>query len=305
MEPTIIFMAGGTMLALAVGAGYVLGWANRAFHVEVDPRVDAVMNALPGANCGGCGYVGCASYAEAVAQQGETVDKCPVGGEGCAQALAGIMGISVERTWPRRPAVHCRASTAQRLGRHAYNGESSCSAANGVAGIQGCTYGCLGMGDCVRSCAFDAIHVRDGVAVVDYDKCTGCGACARVCPRNIISMVPFKLERMLIVGCSNLDFGKEVKSVCEVGCIGCKACGKRSPLFSFGDGATLPNINYDAYDPTAMDGVVTAVEKCPMQGLIYIGKPTERDLDAVKDEALPVVVTADFKTTVDDAEWRG
>lgn len=304
MEPTLVLMAGGTMFVLAVGASYVLGWANRAFHVETDPRVDAVTNALPGANCGGCGYVGCASYAEAVVEKGEEVTKCPVGGESCATALAGIMGVGLTPSWPQRPAVHCRARTSQRLGRMPYTGEKTCAAANLVSGVQGCTYGCLGMGDCTRACAFDAIHVRDGVAVVDYDKCTGCGACAKVCPRNIISMIPFKTERMLIVGCSNLDFGKEVKEVCEVGCIGCKACSKRSPLFSFG-GSSLPKIDYDAYDPADMEATRTAVEKCPMEGLIYVGKPSRRDLDATEDEEAPEVVMADFHTTVDDAEWRG
>ncbi len=288
-------------MVLAVGAGYVLGWANRAFHVEVDPRVEAVLNALPGANCGGCGYIGCAPYAEAVAEQGEAVDKCPVGGEDVARMLAEIMGIDIKPSWPKRPAVHCRATTEQRLGRNAYAGEPSCSAANGVAGIQGCTYGCLGLGDCVHACAFDAIHIKDGVAVIDYEACTGCGACARVCPRNIISMVPFKAKQMLIIACSNLDFGKEVKNVCKVGCIGCKACSKRSPLFDFSHGA-LPRIDYEAYDPDALDDVGTAVDKCPMKGLVYVGTPPESETD---DDAAPPLVMAEFKTTVDDTEWRG
>ena len=302
MDAFPIVLAGGSMLVLAVGAGYVLGWARDALRVESDPRVDEVLAALPGANCGGCGYVGCASYAEAVVLKGEPPDKCPVGGPSVAAKVARIMGVSVRPSWPKRPVVHCRAKLEDRLQRTPYDGEPTCAAANLVSGVQGCIYGCLGFGDCARACAFDAIHITDGLAVVDYEKCTGCGACARVCPRNIITMVPFKRDRMLVVACSNKDIGKEVKDVCTVGCIGCRACGKRSPLFRFGDG-NLPEIDYDTYDPEHLEGVDQAVEKCPMHGLIYVGKPTPRDMAAPGE--VPAVVMADFKTTVDDTEWQG
>lgn len=305
MDPTIIFLAGGSMLVLALGAGYVLGWANKAFHVEVDPRIDKANAALPGANCGGCGYVGCGAYAEALVLQNAPPDKCPVGGAGCAAALAEIMGIEVQQKWPFRPVVHCRATYTERRGRQVYRGEASCAAANIMSGVQGCTYGCLGFGDCEQSCAFDAIHVEKGLAIVDYEKCVGCGACALVCPRNIISMVPFKDERMLVIGCSNLDFGKEVKDVCTVGCIGCKACAKRSDLFQFEEGRLLPKVNYEDYDPARMDSAALAIEKCPMKGLVFVGKPSPDDLRATEKEAMPELVTADFKTTVDDTEWHG
>ena len=291
------------MTALSVGAGVVLGWAKRKFHVDVDARIEAVTAALPGANCGGCGFVGCASYAEAVVEKGAACTLCPVGGDACALALSAIMGQDLKPSWPMRPVVHCRATSAQRLKRSPYLGEKTCSAANLISGVQGCTYGCLGMGDCFTACAFDAIHVVDGVAVVDYEACTGCGACARVCPRNIISMVPFKKDRMLVVGCSNKDFGKDVKAVCEVGCIGCKACQKASSLFQIEN--NLPGINYDQYDPENMDATQIAMEKCPMKGLIFVGKPTKKDLDATRDEELPVLVEVDFKTTVDDTQWKG
>lgn len=297
-------MAGGSMMAMSVGAAWVLGWANKAFRVEVDPRIEAVNSRLPGANCGGCGFVGCASYAEAVVLGGAPVDKCPVGGAACARAVAAVMGIEVRQSWPRRPVVHCRATHAQRLQRHEYRGEPSCSAANILSGVQGCTYGCLGMGDCVRSCAFDAIRVVDGLATVDYEACTGCGACALVCPRNIISMIPFKQERMLVVACSNRDIGKDVKEVCTTGCIGCRACGRRSTLFHF-DRDNLPVIRYEDYDPAHMESVELAVEKCPMKGLIYVGKPKKRDLEQTAGEATPELVEADFRTTVDDTEWQG
>jgi ferredoxin len=159
----------------------------------------------------------------------------------------------------------------------------------------------MGLGDCVKACAFDAIHTVDGVAVVDYETCTGCGACARVCPRNIISMIPFKTDRMLVIGCSNRDFGKDVKAVCQVGCIGCRACEKASSLFKLD--ANLPVINYNDYDPNVSEATRTALDKCPMKGLVFVGRPTRKDLDSAGD--VPTLIEADFKTTVDSTEWQG
>ncbi len=302
MDPLLMLLAGGTLGLLSIGAGYALGWASRTFHVEIDPRVEAVLGVLPGANCGGCGYVGCASYAEAVVLAGAPPDKCPVGGASCAQAVAKILGVDVRPSWPQRPVVHCRAHYGDRLGRGQYHGEPTCAAANLVAGVQGCVYGCLGFGDCRAACAFDAIRIVDGLAVIDYEKCTGCGACARVCPRNIINMTPFKSERMLVVACANQDFGRDVRAVCRVGCIGCKACQKACDLFSF-DGF-LPKIDYDRYDPARLESAMAAVEKCPMQGLIFVGRPprTKKD-DRESGSAQPV--RAEFKTTVDNSQWQG
>ncbi len=298
-----IILAGVTMLALATAGGWVLGWANKAFHVEVDPRIEQIDEALPGANCGGCGYVGCRDYAEACVEKNEAVDLCPVGGEPVAAAIADILGIEVEQSWPYRPAVHCGATYEQRLKRGDYRGEATCAAANLVGGVQGCIYGCMGFGDCFDSCKFDAIEIVDGLSTINYDKCVGCGACAKVCPRNIISMVPFKTQRMLVVACSNKDFGKDVKAVCTVGCLGCKACSHASTLFSITD--NLPHVNYDEYDPQDLADMEVALDKCPSKRLTFIGQPGPDDLAATADEETPKVVTADFKTTVDDAEWRG
>lgn len=290
-------------MGLAMLSGHLLGWANRVFHVDVDPRIDAVNNALPGANCGGCGFVGCLSYAEAVVAGKAPPDRCPVGGPSVAEAVAKIMGVSLKPSWPYRPVVHCRARYEERLGRGDYRGEKTCAAANLISGVQGCTYGCLGFGDCVRACEFDAIHIVDGLAVVDYTRCVGCGACARVCPRNIITMVPFKARRMVVVGCSNRDMARDVKAVCKIGCVGCAACSKASALFKMEGG--IPRINYDEYDPEKMDAVVVAVRKCPVKNLIYVGEPTPEDLAAVADKEKPKIVEADFKTTADQADWRG
>ena len=157
----LVSIAAGTMLVLAVGGGLILGWANRAFFVEVDPRVVEIEDILPGANCSGCGYIGCGEYAEAVARGEASVDLCGPGGESCASAVATVMGIDVEPSWPYRAVVHCAARFEQRLQRPEYSGEPSCSAANLVAGVQGCTYGCLGFGDCAAVCQFDALDIID------------------------------------------------------------------------------------------------------------------------------------------------
>ncbi len=291
------------MLGLGVTAGWLLGWANRIFHVEIDPRIEAVNAVLPGANCGGCGCTGCMPYAEAVVAGTIAPNKCTVGGPACAEAIAGVLGIEVEQTWPYRPIVHCRAHIGDKHGVGRYEGEPTCAAANLVNGVQACTFGCLAFGDCVRACEFNAIHVVNGLATVDYEACTGCGACARVCPRNIITMVPFKRERMLAVACSNKDFGREVRAVCKVGCLGCSACSKLSGLFTVKD--NLARVDYDQYDPETVYAAGVALEKCPAQGIILVGKPERKDLDKLADREPPALVEADFKTTVDKTDWQG
>jgi len=294
-------LAAAVLAVLAVSMAWVLGWANRAFHVEVDPVVEAVAAALPGANCGGCGFVGCGEYAEAVAQGQAAVTLCAPGGTACANELAQILGVEVDQTYPYRAVVHCAARYGDRLGHVPYEGEPTCAAANLVAGVQGCTFGCLGLGDCVQACDYDAIHLVDGLATVDYAKCIGCKACAKACPRNLITMVPFKVERMLVVACSNQDKGPDVKSVCAVGCIGCAGCSRRSELMKME--GNLPVIDYDRYEDES--AFTTALEKCPRQSMLFIGRPTAGDLAAVAEETLPDRVEADFKTTIDETQWRG
>jgi Na+-translocating ferredoxin:NAD+ oxidoreductase subunit B len=299
----IATLAALTMLTLAIVMAWVLGWAKQAFHVETDPRVDRVNELLPGANCGGCGYVGCLEYAEAVVAGKAAANLCPVGGTSCAQEIAAALGLELEERFPYRPVVHCGATTGDRLKQTAYRGEHTCRAGNIVAGIQGCAYGCIGFGDCVVSCDYDAIHIVDGLSKVDYAKCIGCGACARVCPRNIIHMIPFKSKHMMVVACSNRDPGKAVKEVCKVGCIGCKGCTKRSGIFDVKD--NLATVDYDQYDPDEMDAAELIIDKCPMKGIVFVGIPTAKDVEQVKDEHAPALVEAEFKTTVDDTEWQG
>jgi electron transport complex protein RnfB len=302
MTAVSVGLAASTLLGMAVVISYVLGWASRAFYVHVDPRVVRINEALPGANCAGCGFVGCNEYAEAIVRGEAPVTQCAPGGPSSAAAVAEIMGVEVEQTWPYRAVVHCSAHSEQRLGRSEYRGEQSCAAANLVNDVQGCVYGCLGFGDCEAVCDYDAIHVIDGLASVDYWHCTGCGVCIDVCPRHIISRIPFKTDEVLVVRCSNQDFGIEVKKVCQVGCIGCKACTRFSDLLVME--GNLPIVDYAAEDYLAAD-FTASLEKCPAESLVFVGVPSAGDLAATADEEMPERVEPDFDTTVDRTDWWG
>jgi len=273
MSLVTILLAGGSLLALALLFSYVLCWANQAFYVEVDPRIEAICAALPGANCGGCGCVGCGEYAEAVVNKGAPVNCCAPGGAAAAAAIAKIMGVAVDTSAaPKRPVVHCGATTDLRLGQGDYLGEQSCAAATNMAGVQGCKYGCLGFGDCVRACKYDAINVQQGLATVNYERCVGCGACVRACPRNIISLVPFTSPQMYVVTCSNRETGPAVKEVCQTGCIGCKACTKKSDLCTME--GNLAAIDYENFGPDKLTELVAAAEKCPTGSIRLRGNAT-------------------------------
>jgi electron transport complex protein RnfB len=270
MTLVTIGLAAGTMFVMAIIMSYILGWANKTFHVDVDPKVEAVIDALPGANCGGCGFVGCSEYAVAVVLENMPVNMCPVGGENCSAAIADIMGVEVGEAVSLRPVVYCRAGYSDRLGRTDYRGEQKCAAANLVAGVQGCTYGCLGFGECTEECDYDAIHIIDGLATIDYDKCIGCGACVKICPRNVISIEPFREDKIIASPCSNKDKAKDVKSVCNVGCIGCSACTRASDIITMKD--NLPVVDYDKYSEEPMENIIKAMEKCKPKCLEFIGK---------------------------------
>lgn len=266
----VVLASAVIMLILAILMAAVLGWAKDAFHVEVDPRVEKIDEALPAANCGACGYAGCMEYAEAVAAGEAAVTLCTVGGSDVAAAIAEIMGVEADAVVKEMAVVNCGATLSQRKQRHEYLGEKTCSAATNVAGVQGCMYGCLGFGDCVAACDYDAIHIVDGLAVVDYHKCIGCAACVKACPRGIIEMVAFDHDDVVKVACSNKDGGKAVKDVCEVGCIACKRCEKESPLFLVED--NLARVCHEKFDPESKEGVEQAIEKCPTDCILICGK---------------------------------
>ena len=259
------------MLGLALLFTITLGVAKVRLHVEVDPRIERIEEILPGANCGGCSAAGCASFARAVVEGKLQTDGCPVGGPDMAALVADIMGIEFTAGNPVRPVVRCQASQTDRLGRAAYEAIGTCAEANVVGGLQACTYGCLGFGDCSNVCRYDAITMVAGLPVIDYEKCTNCGACSKACPRGIIARVPFSSDTMWAVACSNRDPGRAMKNICKVGCIGCGACSKAvNELFEVKN--NLAELDYEAYekaDPAA------AAEKCPTKVIVSYGSHIE------------------------------
>lgn len=220
-----ILKAALTLGALGLIMGVLLAVASRIFAVHTDERVEQIAALLPGANCGGCGFAGCSAYASAVARGEASPSACVAGGAAAAQGIAKILGVDVDTRERRVAHVYCSSGdvTARRF---QYTGVQSCFAASRVAnGPVECTFACLGFGDCVKSCAFDAIHIEAGHAFVDRDRCTGCGKCASTCPRKIIGLIPAAAP--ISVNCSSRDRGAFVRSVCEAGCIGCTLCVKK------------------------------------------------------------------------------
>lgn len=263
------WQAGVLMLVLGTAFAIVLLVASIKLRVELDPKVEQVHEALPGIDCGACGYAGCGSYAEAVVANPSEIGKCAPGGPGTTDKIADILNLQVSGEGPaQRPIVHCRAHADDKTSLGQYHGIESCTAANAVATVQACKFGCLGFGDCVAACKFDALHVIDGLATVDYEKCTGCTACAKACPRNLIEMVPFGHENMMTVGCSSKENGKTTKQNCKVGCIGCGICAKQSDLFEVNN--NLARLDYSRYEPT--EQTQTAMDKCPTNVIVFRGK---------------------------------
>lgn len=263
MNPSIVsalLVMGG--LGVLFGAGLAI--ASKIFAVQKDPRVAAIEEALPGANCGACGAPGCSGFAEGVVEGKYKVNGCIVGGADVAKVIAGIMGTETSDITPQIAVVQCRGDKENSVERASYEGIQTCKAATLVAnGPKGCIYGCLGFGDCVASCPFDAIHMGDnGLPVVDEDKCTGCGNCVKACPRGIMALLD--VDQKVYLACVSKDFGKSVKSVCKVGCIGCSMCAnpKNTAEGLITMNGKLPVIHYDKLNDPWKD-LENAVNKCP------------------------------------------
>ncbi len=267
MDVTIIIA-----LATMGGLGFIfaggLAFADRKLRVEENPLIEKVNSVLPGANCGGCGRAGCYDFAVNVVEGKVAINGCPVGGADVAQAIGEIMGVEAGEMVKMVPRILCRGGNKEAIKKMVdYFGPQSCSAMHLVSGGDKlCYYGCLGGGDCVKACPFDALYMNEnGLPEVIEDLCTGCGNCAKVCPRNIIEMHP--IDRNVFVFCKNHDDPKTAKSVCNVACIGCGICARKS------DGGidmvnNLGVINYDKFDEAKIP-----FEKCSTGAIGFLHKP--------------------------------
>jgi len=233
---------GGLGIVLSVG----LVIAAKKFAVQVDERIEEIEIALPGVNCGACGFAGCRSLAEAIAEGKAPVNGCPVGGIDVASKIAEIMGTASGNAPERKVAqVLCKGGCAEATQRAEYDGPNDCRIMNIIqGGDKGCTYGCLGGGTCVEVCPFNAMYMNEnGLPVVIEEKCTGCGKCVEACPRDIIILVGE--EYGVHIRCRSFAPGKEVRQVCKVGCIACRRCEKECPYDAITVTNNLAQIDYD------------------------------------------------------------
>ena len=273
-------------VAIITGLGLVLAvvlfLVAKKFRVEEDPRIDEVEKAMPGANCGGCGYAGCRAFAES-AVKAENLDShfCPVGGNETMAKVAAILGFEVKEKAPAVAVVRCNGTCANRPKVNDYNGFSSCKVKAALySGDTACAFGCLGCGDCVAACQFGAISMNPetGLPVVDEAKCTACGACAKACPKAIIELRPKGPRGMRVyVSCVNKDKGPAAKKACAAACIGCGICAKTCTH----DAIVVEN-NVAYIDPAKCKLCRECEAMCPTGAIHGVNFPKPLDKDAVK-----------------------
>lgn len=212
------------VIGLVAGAG--LSIASVVMAVKVDEKAEKIREVLPGANCGACGYSGCDGYAAALSSGKESsASLCAPGGPAVAAEVAAVLGIQAQQTARKAAVVRCNGTCNNTTDKMIYHGVTSCLAAVQLFGGQGsCQFGCLGFGDCVDVCEYDALKVRDGVAVVDETQCTACARCTQVCPKQLIALQP--MDGRAVVRCMNRDKGAVARKKCQAACIGCMKCEK-------------------------------------------------------------------------------
>lgn len=263
MSITGIMAATAVVSAVGIFVGLFLGVAGIKFKVKVDEKEEAVASALPGNNCGGCGFAGCSGLAAAIAKGEAPVNACPVGGEAVGKKIAEIMGVDAGNSVREVAYVHCQGDCEKAGTDYDYSGAEDCRMLSFVpnGGPKSCNSGCLGYGTCVKVCPFDAIHVVKGVAVVDKEKCKACGKCIAVCPKHLISLIPYDTKQ--IVACSSTDKGPVTMKACQVGCIGCGICAKICPK-----GAVTVENFHAVIDPDKCVGCGACEQKCPKKAIV-------------------------------------
>ena len=260
----------------------ILTTASKVFFVPVDETFTLLREQLPGANCGGCGYAGCDDYANALAADHSLpCNKCTAGGPDVAAALAEVLGVTAEAAEKEVAVVMCNGTHEAAKSLLEYTGMKTCSAAKQFfGGVNQCPYGCIGLGDCVAACEFDAIHICDGVAVVNRDNCVACGACARTCPNKLIRISPAK--NIVVVQCHSNAKGAETRKACTNGCIGCGKCEKTCKFDAI---HVVDNLAY--IDPEKCKNCGMCAKECPTGAILNmrVKKAAPAKAEAPKTEA--------------------
>ena len=276
-----------SLCAIGVISAVILFLVAKRFKVEEDPRIDEVCELLPGANCGGCGFPGCRGLAEA-AVKSDTLEgiMCPVGGAPVMEKVAAALGREVVAQAPKVAVVRCNGSCINRPKKSVFDGARTCAVMVSIyPGETDCAFGCLGCGDCVSACQFDAIHMNPetGLPVVDEDKCVACGACTKACPKNIIELRPKgPKNRRVFVSCINKDKGGVARKACKAACIGCGKCAKECPF-----GAITVENNVAYIDPAKCKLCRKCVLVCPTGAIHDMNFPAPAKKPAPKPAAAP------------------
>ena len=270
----------------AVGA-VILYFVSKKFEVYEDPRIGQVQEILPAANCGGCGYPGCSGFAAACVKS-DSLDGlfCPVGGAETMQNVAKILGKAVEASAPKLAVVKCNGTCDNRPRNNVYDGATTCAIASALYGGEtGCSYGCLGLGDCVSVCTFDAIAINPETMLpeVDEEKCTSCGACVKACPKLLIELrKKGPKSRRIYVSCANKDKGGPAKKACNVACIACSKCYKVCPF----EAITISN-NLAYIDDDKCRLCRKCVDECPTSAITSLNFPPKKEKVAEEPASTP------------------
>ncbi len=264
---------------IALVAAVILYVCSKRFAVKEDPRIAQVTEVLPGANCGGCGFPGCSGMADALVKGADAGSleglNCPVGGADVMGKVADLLGMAIANSDPMVAVVRCNGTCELRPRIASYDGLKTCTAMNACgAGETGCGFGCLGCGDCVGACQFDAIRINPetGLPEVDEEKCTACGACTKACPRNIIELRKKGPKgRRIFVSCVNKDKGAVAMKACKSACIGCGKCQKECKF----EAITIEN-NLSYIDFTKCRMCKKCVDACPTKAIHAVNFPAPK-----------------------------